>query len=409
MIAKNSRQAADAVGEPGFQDDPVIIAPVLPPQMDSFQKYTSDELAALINRTPLFMTSLDETDGSGGENIELEALKALAYEGSPAEVAQNFREQGNDCFRSRKWSDARELYTKAILWLRDARSKEAATATGIDANLTRNDTEIDQSELTRERDITEACLANRAACNYELQNYRSVTIDCAACLRLNPRNVKAWYRSGRALIALDKIPEAEDAVQSGLELEPLNTVLLELLEKIGARKSLLQSKQRRLTEQEERKHAEQEAVTAALKARNITTRTTAQQPEMEDARIFLAPDALSPASSQLHFPVVILYPLVLQSDFIKAFSEKDSISSHLPYLFPAPWDVKHEYNPDNVDAYIETITGGLVRSGKKISLATVLGRAMVEVVDSVVRVFIVPKKNATAWINDFKRRKGVAA
>ena len=40
------------------------------------------------------MTKLDETDGDGGENVNLEALKSLAYEGDPDEIASNFKNQG---------------------------------------------------------------------------------------------------------------------------------------------------------------------------------------------------------------------------------------------------------------------------------------------------------------------------
>lgn len=44
----------------------------------------------------------------------LEALKALQYEGTKSEAAQNFKEQGNECVQEKKWSDAKEFYTKGI-------------------------------------------------------------------------------------------------------------------------------------------------------------------------------------------------------------------------------------------------------------------------------------------------------
>jgi hypothetical protein len=42
------------------------------------------------------MRTLDETDGAGGPNMALEAIRSLAYEGVRSEVAGNFREQGNE-------------------------------------------------------------------------------------------------------------------------------------------------------------------------------------------------------------------------------------------------------------------------------------------------------------------------
>lgn len=39
--------------------------PALPPAMDSVKSRSVDEVLEMMNRTPLFMTSLDETDGEG--------------------------------------------------------------------------------------------------------------------------------------------------------------------------------------------------------------------------------------------------------------------------------------------------------------------------------------------------------
>jgi hypothetical protein len=59
---------------------------------------------------PLFMQTLNPAD----ENVELEALQALAYEGTPLEIATNFKVQGNEAFREKRVRDALEFYTKGI-------------------------------------------------------------------------------------------------------------------------------------------------------------------------------------------------------------------------------------------------------------------------------------------------------
>ena len=87
----------------------------------------------------MFMHSLDPSDMA--ENLELEALKALAYEGTPLEIAQNFKTQGNEAFRERRFRDALEFYTKGLA----AKSED----TQLEANL----------------------LLNRAAVNLELRMY----------------------------------------------------------------------------------------------------------------------------------------------------------------------------------------------------------------------------------------------
>ncbi len=143
----------------------------------------------------------------------------------------------------------------------------------------------------------------------------------------------------------------------------------------------------------------------ALRARNIRRRNTAQPPDLEDASIHLSPDPVAPTST-LMFPVVLLYPLHLQSDFVKAFPETDTVPNHLEYIFPLPWDERGEYTLGAVDFYMETGSGGLIKVGKKVSLGKMLGSPGVEIVDGVVRINVLLKARADGWIEEMKARKG---
>jgi hypothetical protein len=125
---------------------------------------------------------------------------------------------------------------------------------------------------------------------------------------------------------------------------------------------------------------------------------------MEDATIKLSPDPLSPEST-LEFPTVLLYPMDAQSDFIKAFSEMHSIEDHLEYIFPLPWDSKKEYTMDSVECYMDTHTGGLIKAGKKLPLLQILSGSKVEVVDELVRIYVVPVKRSKEFIAAIKARK----
>ena len=76
--------------------------------------------------------------------------------------------------------------------------------------------------------LKEALLLNRAACNLELrafppsfstsdglcvrslENYGLVLRDCATVIAANPRALKAYYRAGVALLALERVDEALD-------------------------------------------------------------------------------------------------------------------------------------------------------------------------------------------------------
>lgn len=110
-------------------------------------------------------------------------------------------------------------------------------------------------------------------------------------------------------------------------------------------------------------------------------------------------------SSTLSLPVVLLYPAHLQSDFVKACRESESLGQHLAYVLPPPWDRGGEYTPEGVECYVETAAGGLVKAGKKLPLLKILGAGKVEVVDGLVRVNVLPKAKAAAWIDEFKRKR----
>jgi len=379
--------------------------------------YDVDEVIKSLKRIPLFMTDLED---AGDDNPELEGLRQLAYEGTRAEVAGNFRQQGNEHARVKNWSDAKEFYTKALAALHGPPNPQEQQELP-DVKVVEID---EQAEAKKEREIEEACYVNRALCNLELsmsdgnalwgtretdtwyaENYRSCNLDCASTLTLNPRNVKAWYRSASACLALDKIPQAEDACSRGLEIDANNTALKTLKIKIQKRKEHLEKVDKQRKEREERAKAEAVALKLALKSRNIPTRSTDKAPELEDAALKLS-DPLD-TSSTLLIPVLLLYPLHAQSDFIKAFEETQSLAQHFEYIFdePLPWDQAHEYTADTIECYIETSVGGLIKAGKKLPLSKILGSGKVEVVDGLLRVYVVPKTRAQEWIEDFKAKR----
>ncbi len=362
--------------------------PSLPPAMAALKNKSTDEILADLNKTPLFMTTLEEND-------DLEALKALAYEGTPLEVAQGFKERGNESFREKGWRDAKEFYEKGIqVLLIEVRKRQKGEI----------EEKVDEEEVKKEIGVLEQCLVNRAACHLELKNYRSCILDCGSALRINSKNIKAYYRSSKALLALDRIAEADDSCARGLNVEPGNKTLLAMAEAIVRRNEFVAEKKRKEMEREKRRRLEEMTLKAALKAREIRIRKTAQPPEMEDAEIRLVPDPVDPEST-LSFPAVLLYPLHLESDFIKAFNEMETLGYHLGYILPLPWDRTGEYTENGVECYMETVTGGLIKVGRKVTLLKVLSAGNVEVVDEVVRIFVVPKAKADGWVQEFKKKK----
>lgn len=222
-------------------------------------------------------------------------------------------------------------------------------------------------------------------------------------LQVNPNNVKAHYRSASALFALDNIYEALDVCYRGLKLDETNQPMRSLLEKIQKRSRVLEERDRKRRAERETRRQEKLTLYTALKARNIKLKGSGKPPpDMADAELRLVPDPLSPTST-LEFPTMILYPLHNQSDFIKAFSEKDAIQQHLSYMLPLPWDEKGEYKPNTVECYMDTVSGGLLRVGKKVTLLEVLSNDKIEVLDGLVRIYVVPPGGK--WLEDIRRKR----
>jgi hypothetical protein len=54
---------------------------------------------------------------------------------------------------------------------------------------------------------------------------------------------------------------------------------------------------------------------------------------------------------------------------------------------------------------METTNGGLVKFGRKLPLLKVLSTSNVEVVDEIVKIFVVPKSKADRWAADMKMKR----
>jgi tetratricopeptide repeat protein 4 len=367
-------------------------------------RQTIDELVADLRTSPLFMNELDP------DSEQVQALQALAFEGTPLENSLSFKDQGNECFTARRHADAREFYTKGIDLLapleRKRRKGEKTThMEPVEGDDEREvEVEDDDDEIAKQRATLEALYVNRAACALELKNHRACWLDCAQALLINPRNVKAYYRSSRALLSVGRLAEADDAAKRGITIDPANKPLQAVARDVATALEAADRKRRATEEREASERKKKATLEAALKARNVRTRSTGAPPEMGDARVRLVPDEEDPRSS-LAVPVVLMYPNDMETDFIQAFGEADAIGDHLSYVFPLPWDTKGRYTPAGVECFVETAAGGLVKWGKKLSLLKVLSSGSVEIVDDVLKVFVLPAAEAAAWVTEFKTKK----
>ena len=210
------------------------------------------------------------------------------------------------------------------------------------------------------------------------------------------------------MFASNKLEDALRTCTAGLTIDPSNPGFLDLNGKVKLKKENQDAINRQRREREECAKQEASTLATALKIRRIRTKQL-DVPNMgdDDAVMRLVPDPLS-LESTLVFPVMILYPTVMQSDFIKQFGEEQTLQGHLKYMLPFPWDKKGEYTMNSIDAYIETIDGGMIKWGKNVELLKMLSGGSVEVVDGIVRVSVLLKSEAPRWIDDVKKMNAAA-
>lgn len=354
----------------------------------------------------------------------------------------------------KRWGDAKEFYTKGILALKK-RSERLGEQSDNDGDGGGEGSE--HEEMEKERKIEEACYVNRALCNLELstsspfpfslhpncipptdthtpqntENYRSTLTDTSHTLLLAPTNTKAHYRSTLALFALAKHDLALDTCTRGLALtsptlistniamqpSPEHLAFQTLRSRILAAKTESENQQSVRRAADERRRKEQLTLNAAITARGIKVRWTGQPPDLEDAKVHLEPDPLS-ATSEVLWPVLVLYPLVGESDFFKGVGETASVADIVGTVLGEglPWDGEGEYvlgdggeggkKKRGVDVFMETVEGGMVKVGRKMRLLDVLAGGKVEVVDGVVRCFVVPRVKVDGWVEEMRKRKG---
>ncbi|EPX72654.1 HSP chaperone complex subunit [Schizosaccharomyces octosporus yFS286] len=336
---------------------------------------SADEMYNELNKIPFFMQSLDDVEEEGEGNAQLEALKALAYEGQPHEVAQNFREHGNECFSTKQYREAAEYYTKAL------------------------------GEKCGKPEIEIPCYSNRAACNLIFENYRQVLNDCRQVLQRDPQHSKALFRSAKALVALKRYDEAESCIRL-FSASQRGDPAVEALNKDLKRKrdtfEKMETEKRRIAEE---KVTAARVVIEAMKLRRIRTKTSDCPPDMGNAMVTMT--TFDDPRSEMYLPTLLLYPLTLQSDFLPSVSESTTPQELLEMVFSeqAPWDSEYIYRPETLDVFAATSTGGLMKVGKRVPMLQALIHPKAILIDGLVQFHVVPSSQTSAFITSWKQNK----
>lgn len=353
--------------------------PDLPPQLSDMAQKSTQDIMDEINRLPFFMNELDESDGQGGENVGLEALKSLAYDGEPDEIATNFKNQGNDCFKTKQYKDAVEFYTK-----------------GLDMDCGVNE-------------INVALYINRAACNLELKNYRRCIEDCKKALIIDENNVKACYRAGKAFFLVERYDEASQILQYGLTKDPENKPIKETLTALTKKVSLIEETKRKKEQAAYEKQLQETLLKNAIGLRRFQIIKSSRPAELlENATLRL--EDPTDYESQLLFPAMVLYPTIDEFDFIAEISELSTATDILNVILDRPqtWfeSPKHQnFTLKSLECFMETTSGGLVKLGKKAAIngALMADNAKAPLFDNALRLYVVPKPDSAEWLKTWSK------
>lgn len=192
----------------------------------------------------------------------------------------------------------------------------------------------------------------------------------------------------------------------GLKVDKENKSLLALMGDIKKKEEIVRKRENEARAREEKARRKRITLELALKARGVRVRNSKYAPDMEDAEIHLEDE--EDAATPLYYPLMFMYPLAAQTDFIKDVPELSEIGVQLDQVLenPPPWDEEGEYRSKKVDVFCETISGGLFKVGRKLMLADVVGNEKVEVKDGLVRLYVTPKTKSTIFIEEWKKRMG---
>ena len=253
--------------------------------------------------------------------------------------------------------------------------------------------QTDNGRLKISRHLKAQILANRALVHIALQNYGRAQDDCDAALKIFPSHPKACYRGAQACLAVHpaKTVKARSYISAGLESGPESEKRKKIDWQYRAEQKGLQELLDKVVKLEQAE-AEREAKKAAaelaakqgdmayasslaqaLQARGLKlgplvfdfARSAYAAQSKEAGRLprpLLHPPPPAPYSSsstKLGWPLLILYPETLQSDFVQECLESQSLADHLSLMFPpmgewAPWDEQRRYRMDNLSVWIDS-------------------------------------------------------
>ncbi len=316
---------------------------------------------------------------------DAEAFAGLVYDDeTPASLMITFKEKGNESMglgRKNKaknvqyYRDAINHYMEALGWADKVVPTDGEGGASVDLHETNaKDRLFTAAELDKYKSVL---LGNRAMAHMELKNWGFVVQDSAESLRLDPSNVKSYYRLARARQARREYEECADVCSRGLEVDPGNGAIAKVAKAVEKEAA----KARRERQRRERERVERVGKVKSLwkwcKSKGIKLGRVPLVSSVTDEEEDLAED--DPARKEMRWnhhqphtgkipsidsltdftwPTMFLYPGHGQSDFVEHFGGSEMLAVRMAEVFPeegppAPWDLDGAYRCSSLAVYFE--------------------------------------------------------
>jgi len=153
----------------------------------------------------------------------------------PLLVAESLKEIGNRRFRDGQYAEAVRLYFKGKLFLPTGPAAHEPVPEG-------------DEHAAQQRACFIAISSNAAACKLKLGEHDACLRICDGVLKLDPHNVKAFYRQAQAHRAAGAVDKAEQALAQAAQLEPENKSVKQELADIQRQRREERSKEQRMAQ-----------------------------------------------------------------------------------------------------------------------------------------------------------------
>ena len=313
--------------------------------VDDIDNMTDDQFEALCAKLPKMTPEEQEADMEEWvnhplncqevtpemlERPEYQALMAMAHEGTPEEVQENFKNHAMEHL--------------GRLLLKKSKNEEK----DFQESLYCFDQALEQKTGNKNEEFE--LLVGRAKLNILRGQFGKTKDDCLQAIKRKSNDEQCWVLLVRSRFFVEKWDEASKYIRDASLEVPNSQKLANLRAQCDEHMKKEIARVKEIEIIKEGNDTRMMAVYRMIREKGIKLgKRVHHLPEVHDQHIKLD------NRKKLHFPVLILYEEFMTTDFIQDWPEDDTLAEQLRPLFAdqAPWDEEGVYRMDTIEVYFE--------------------------------------------------------